>query len=190
MAVTLFINACVRGSSRTRRLAEYLLAKLGGPVEEVDLSAVAFPVTDEAFLQKRDRLLAAQEYTDPLFDLARQFAAADAVVVAAPYCDLSFPAALKQYFEQINVVGVTFRYSPQGIPQGLCKARQLFYVTTSGGPLLGEEYGFGYVQALARGFYQIPQVRIIRAEGLDLPGADVGSLLHRAETDVDRLFTE
>lgn len=188
--MTLCINACVRERSRTRRLADHLLAKLDGPAEEVVLSDLAFPVADENFLRERDRLLAAQAFADPMFALARQFAAADTVVVAAPCWDLSFPAALKQYFEQINVVGVTFRYSPEGIPQGLCKARQLYYVTTSGGPLLGEEYGFGYVRALAQGFYQIPQICFIKAEGLDLPDADVEAILHRAENDIDRLFTE
>ena len=33
----LFVNACVRKESRTRQLAEKLLAKLGGDYEEVRL---------------------------------------------------------------------------------------------------------------------------------------------------------
>ena len=41
-----------------------------------------------------------------MFDLAKQFAEADEVIIAAPFWDLSFPAALKQYFEQINVLGI------------------------------------------------------------------------------------
>ncbi len=104
----LFINACVRTDSRTRRLADCLLSKWDDPVTEVRLEDIAFPLTDEAFLQKRDRLIAAGAYSDPMFALATQFAAADIIVIAAPYWDLSFPAALKQYIEQINVLGVTF----------------------------------------------------------------------------------
>ena len=61
-----------------------------------------------------------------MFELARQFAAADQIVIAAPYWDLSFPAALKQYFEQINVLGITFAYTPEGVPKGLCRARKLY----------------------------------------------------------------
>ena len=53
----LFINACVRKESRTRRLADHLLDKLGQPFDEVCLHDIAFPVTDEAFLEMRDRLI-------------------------------------------------------------------------------------------------------------------------------------
>ena len=92
----LYINACVREHSRTRRLADSLLAGLGGEVEELRLADISFPLVDEAFLKNRDRLIAAGAFEDPLFDLARQFAGADQIVIAAPYWDLSFPAALKQ----------------------------------------------------------------------------------------------
>ena len=184
----LYINACVREDSRTRRLARRLLDRLGGPVEEARPLDLPLPKADGDFLKLRDSLLARGELDDPLFAPARQFAAADAVVVAAPYWDLSFPAALKQYLEQINVTGITFAYSPEGIPVGLCKARRLFYVTTAGGPILSDTYGFGYVRALAEGFYQIPETRMIRAEGLDLPGTDVEAALRAAECEIDTMF--
>ena len=90
------------------------------------------------------------------------------IVVAAPYWDLSFPAALKQYFEQINVLGITFKYSAEGTPIPLCKAKELIYVTTAGGAFVPEEFGFGYVKALAQGFYGIPDVRQVREVGLDI----------------------
>jgi len=38
-----------------------------------------------------DALIAAGSFDDPMFALARQFAAADEVVIAAPLWDLSFP---------------------------------------------------------------------------------------------------
>ncbi|MBR6424719.1 MAG: NAD(P)H-dependent oxidoreductase, partial [Oscillospiraceae bacterium] len=98
----LYVNACVRASSRTRRLADCLIKTLPGPVTELRLEELAFPKTDEAFLRERDRLLAEARFDAPMFDLARQFASAEQIVIAAPYWDLSFPAALKQYLEQIN----------------------------------------------------------------------------------------
>lgn len=183
----LFIDACVREESRTRRLARHLLSRLEESAVELRLNGVSFPVADAAFLKKRDRLIAASEYDDPMFDLARQFAAADQIVIAAPYWDLSFPAALKQFFEQINVIGVTFRYSPEGVPVGLCKARRLYYVTTAGGPILSDAPGYGYVEALAKGFYQIPEVRYVKAEGLDIVGADVEGILRETEAQIDGL---
>lgn len=173
----LYVNACVRKQSRTKRLADRLIEKLGGEAERLDLADLSFPAADEAFLEKRDRLIAAGAFDDPLFALARQFAATDRIVIAAPYWDLSFPAALKQYLEQINVLGVTFVYTPEGLPKGLCRAKKLYYVMTAGGAYVPEEYGFGYVRTLARSFYGIEDVALIKAVGLDLAGADPEGIL-------------
>ena len=186
----LFINACVRASSRTRRLAEYLLRTLGETPEEVKLAETEFSPTDERFLALRDALTEKGDFSHPVFAQARQFAAADTIVIAAPYWDLSFPAVLKQYFERVNAVGVTFSYSPEGVPVGLCKAKRLYYVTTAGGPILSQEYGFGYVKALAEGFYHIPETHLIQAEGLDIVGADVEAILRQAERGIDRMLAE
>ena len=184
--MNLFVNACVRETSRTKELADCLLAARNLPYEEVRLDAVAFPVVNESFLIKRDRLIQAQDFGHPLFALARQFAAAEDIVIAAPYWDLSFPAALKQYLEQINVLGITFVYTPEGIPAGLCRARCLTYVTTAGGSFVPEEFGPGYVRALARNFYGIPEFKLIQAAGLDLDGADIAGILASAKADITR----
>jgi FMN-dependent NADH-azoreductase len=90
---------------------------------------------------------------------------------------------LKQFFEQINVLGLTFTYSETGIPTGLCKADKLYYVTTAGGPILSDELGFGYVKALANNFYGIDEVYQIKAEGLDVVGADVDAILEAAHVE-------
>ena len=184
----LYINACVREESRTRHLAEYLISNLHEPVEEVRPGEIPFPAADEDFLRFRDSHIQNGTYADPCFDLARQFARADTIIVAAPFWDLSFPAALKQYFEQINVVGITFVYSPEGIPISLCRAKKLYYITTAGGPVFSYEFGYGYIKALAEGFYQIPEVRLIRAEGLDIVGADVSGIMAKAEASVDEML--
>lgn len=181
----LFINACVRKESRTKRLADLLLARLDGEVEEVRLEEIPFGVSDERFITERDRLLAAGETGHPMFRLARSFAEADLIVVAAPFWDLSFPASLKQYFEQVNAIGITFRYTESGEPQGLCRARKLYYVMTAGGPVYSDAYGYGYVKALAQVFYGIPETELICAEGLDLDGADAEAILREtAEKEI------
>ena len=94
-------------------------------------------------------------------------------MIAAPYWDLSFPASLKQYFEQVNVVGITFRYTEEGIPEGLCKADRIFYVSTAGGIYVPTEFGFGYVKALA--------------QGLDIFGADVEAIMEAAEETIENM---
>ena len=181
----LFINACVRGESRTKKLAEKLLEKLNRPVEEVRLEEINFPIVDEDFLNMRDRLISEGSLDSPVFDLARQFSEAETIVIAAPYWDLSFPATLKQYFEQVNVVGITFRYTEEGIPEGLCKADRIFYVSTAGGIYVPTEFGFGYVKALAQGYYGIGDVRLIEAVGLDIYEADIEAILEEAEETIE-----
>ena len=186
----LFINACVREQSRTKRLADYLLSHLSGEISEVRISDMSFPAVDEEFLNQRDNLIAREEFFSSVFTYARDFASADIIVIAAPFWDLSFPAALKQYFEQINVNGIVFRYTEEGIPEGLCRAEKLYYVTTAGGSVYSDEYGFGYVKALAQTFYGIPDVRLIKAEGLDIAGADVEGILQEAIREIDTLELE
>ena len=146
---------------------------------EVEITSV-----NEEYLNERDRLRLNGDLQAPMFALARQFSEAETIVIAAPFWDLSFPAALKQYLEQINVVGITFRYSEEGIPIGLCKAGSLFYVTTAGGYYVPEEFGFGYVKALAQNYYGIQDVRQISAAGLDIQGADVDAIMKAAEDSV------
>lgn len=184
--MTLLINACVRRNSRTGTLARHLLSGWDSAVEEADLIHIRFPAADEAFIRRRDRLIAGKAFQDPLFALARQFARADRIVIAAPYWDLSFPAVLKQYFEQINVLGITFEYTPEGLPKGLCRAEKLFYVTTAGGVYVPEEFGFGYVKALAENFYGIPDVRLVMAKGLDIAGADEERIMKECMEKIDR----
>ena len=180
----LYIDSCVRRDSRTARLVSVLLGELGDDVEHLRLKDITFGVSDEAFLNERDRLVNENAYDHDMFALARQFAEADIIVISAPYWDLSFPAMLKQYIEKVNVNGITFEYTPEGIPRGLCKAKRLYYVMTAGGNYAPEEYGYGYIQALAQGYYGIKDVRLIKAVGLDIEGADINALLRSVEETI------
>lgn len=176
----LFINACVRKESRTLSLAKALLKKMNEEYLEVKLEDEDFLKTSEEFLEKRDKLIANKDFNDPLFKNARLFASASKIVIAAPYWDLSFPASLKQYIEQINVLGITFAYSSDGKPVGLCKAKKLYYVSTAGGPIAPTEYGYGYIKALANNFYGIKDTSLIMAKGLDVYGNDPDKIIKDA----------
>ena len=143
--MVLFVNACVRKESRTRQLAERLLGEITEDYEEIKLENIKFSKVDEEFLKNRDRLIADKKYDDESFAMARQFARANTIVIAAPYWDLSFPSI-----------------------RGLCKAKKLYYVMTAGGNYVPEEFGFGYVKALAQNFYGIKNVELIKKTGLDI----------------------
>lgn len=51
----------------------------------------------------------------------------------------------------------------------MCKAEQLYYVTTAGGPYL-PDYSFGYIRDLAVQHFGIKEVSLIKAEMLDVEG--------------------
>ena len=186
----LFINACVRPCSRTFELAETLLQRLKGNVQEVRLQEMPMAALDLNGMEKRDRAAQKNDYSDPIFHAAKQFAAADTIVIAAPYWDLMFPAVLKTYLENITVSGITFRYSEQGRPQSLCKAKALYYITTSGGFIGENDFGFSYVKALAKNFFEINEIQRYTAEGLDIFGADVETILQKAKLEITKGFGE
>ncbi|MBR0398183.1 MAG: NAD(P)H-dependent oxidoreductase [Eubacterium sp.] len=188
MKKILFLNACVRHESRTKRLAEYLLGKLDGQIEEVNLEYERPAPLDLHALEERENLLESHVFDDKMFRYARQFAAADIIVIAAPYWDLSFPASLKNYIERINAIGITFDYNESGEPYGLCAAEKLYYITTAGGKILSDDYGFGYIRALCERFYEIPELHYYKAENLDLVGADVEGILQEAMQNIDNSF--
>ena len=182
----LFVNACVRKDSRTKILADAVLKKIGGDIQEVDLEKDLPEPLNAKTLEKRSRLIAQGAFDDEMFLYAKEFATADIIVVAAPFWDFSFPALLKAYIEQVNVSGLVFKYTAEGI-KGLCKAKTLYYVTTMGGhnPI---DFGFGYVKALCNEMYGIDDVRLIKAEGLDIIGNDVSAILQAAHQDIEKMF--
>ena len=175
----LYINCCVRKESRTNRLAREVLDRLGGEVTELRLYEEELRPLDRETLDRRTALIGRGDYSDRMFDYAVQFAAADTIVIAAPYCDLSFPAPLKTYLENIYVTGIVSEYTADGVPRGLCSARRLIYVTTAGGPY-DPTYSYGYLKALAKDFFGIKEVSLVKAEMLDIIGSDPEEILARA----------
>ena len=180
MAEILFVNACVRPNSRTLELASHVLGKLSGEVAELKLYEEKLAPLDLAEMEIRDKAAKTKDFSAGVFALARQFACAETIVLAAPYWDLMFPAVVKTYFEKITVNGLTFAYGADGIPQGLCSAKRLIYVTTAGGPIV-HNFGYEYVSALCKGFYGIKEVECVCAEGLDVYGADVTKIMSNAK---------
>ncbi len=188
MDATLFIDACPRPDSRTRELAQHVLSKLEGNVVKLCLFDERIPPLDLNGMEERDRAVRTGDLSAPILRYAKQFAEADTIVVAAPYWDLLFPAVVRSYFEAVTVTGVTFRYTPEGFPAGLCNAQKLIYVTTAGGPIGEYNFGFNYIKSLAQLYYGIPEVTCFTAEFLDIIGADVTGIMDSAKKTVDEAF--
>ena len=174
----LFINACVRKESRTLVLAKDILCKMQGDIIEVDLTKENLAPLNRVSLEERERLVKAGERDAAMFRYAKQFAEADEIVIAAPFWDLSFPSILKIYMEQITVAGITFTYS-NGAPKGLCRAKRLTYITTSGGEIFCD-FGYSYIKAIAQNFFGIEDTISYRATNLDVRGISADALLQEA----------
>lgn len=195
MESVLFLDACMRGPqlSRTYGLCQHFLDRYTTCHPQViiqhrDLLHSQLPLLTGELAAQREQWVA-EEKEQPLLAPAREVAGADLIVVGAPFWDLSFPAALKAYLEWASVLGITFCYTPEGQQVGLSRARSLVYVTTAGGPVEGQNYGYDYVKALSK-MFGISDCRCVVAQGLDIRGADVQAILRGAEGELETLAAQ
>lgn len=183
----LLVNACIhRDRSRTLRLAREVVAHYSDhEVEEIILEDLGLRPLDTETVERRNALAAAGRFDDPVFDMARKLAEADIIVIATPFWEDCFNSMTKIFMEYSGAVGVAFRYSENGMPIGLCKARRLYYVTTRGGPIPDEaDLGFSIYRQVA-GTYGIKDCRIISASGLDIYGNDPERIMSEAIASLD-----
>ena len=183
MKNVLFVDCCIRReASNTKKLAEAFLAALPSDcaVTRLDLMAEDISYFKDSYFDQREALLAENRRDHPRFRYAHQFAQADLIVIAAPFWDLSFPALLKVYIEQVSVDGITFGSTEDGL-KGLCRAAHLVFLTTRGGFYTGDamEMGSRYLDALHT-FFGIGAYTCIAADGMDVAGFDAAASLAAA----------
>lgn len=185
MKKLLIINANIdRARSRTCRLTNVLVRELLSrglydASEELVLENETILPLDTESVRRRDALLAEGKTSDEMFRYAHMLAGADGVVFSAPYWEFSFPAKLNLFLEQATVAGVTYRYGENG-PLKTCRADTLYFVTTSGGYIGENNCGYDKLRALAD-LYGMESTRFFSAEGLDIDGNDVESIMREAE---------
>jgi FMN-dependent NADH-azoreductase len=179
----LYVNACVKREldSRTNRLAQAYLKKCletqTCSLSTVNLEdTVMYPLSGKS-LAEREKAIANNDFSGTSFELARNFAVADEVVIAAPYWDLSFPASLKIYMEQLCVNKLTFYYNKKGMPCGLTNIKKVVYLTTSGGYIGKNNFGFDYINGFFTTLFGIDNISFFSAEGLDISGNDPEKIL-------------
>lgn len=185
----LFVDCCISqrsDESRTRQLAAAYLEAYLNCHPEMELETIPpeelleLAPFDVEMLEEREGLAESGRFDDRLFDLARQFREADAVVVAAPYWDMSYPAALKAYIEHISAVGLTYHYEADG-PHGDCQAQHLVYLTSGGDFEREDSVGVLHWRQLC-GLFGIERFEYVFAGGLDVDPAQTKALLEGACT--------
>ena len=161
------IDACMRdGDSRTRRILEPLVAELGKryEIETVRLDGGDYAAVGRKVLAERSSGYVPEETVA----LARRLAGADRIVIAAPFWDMSFPSALKVFFENMSLFHITFD-SDNTHCYGLCKCSKVLYITTrgmdihTGDPL---EQATPYIRALSY-LWGLGDLFVISAENMD-----------------------
>lgn len=167
----LYINACMRDSSRTSWLAKQYLDTVFKDQEYTIHQVIVKDLNCEPMngddIKKKDEDIANGRMDKSEYALAREFADADKIVIAAPFWDSAFPSKLKVYIEHICVQSVTFGYEADGRPKKLCKADQLVYITTAGGPLRKSPAVKLYWEELCE-MFAITDFRFYCADKLDL----------------------
>lgn len=186
----LLVDGCVRGAqSRTRRLAQAFLDALTAKhpdcvLQTADLNTLRLTPLFGDTLAARDAAAAQQAWDHPDFAPAVQFRDADLVVIAAPFWEGTFPAALHTYIEHICAAGLTFRYGEDGSQIGLCRAQHAVFFCTKGGiysqgDARQDDFAARFLRTNLR-MLGIPELHVVEAEGLDIDGADVSGILETA----------
>lgn len=183
MKTLLYVDCCIRREgSRTRKLAEAFVNNLpeGWRVETVTLMDEPLLPLMEGGFRQRDELLQRGDFGHRRFDYAWQFRRADAILIAAPFYDLSIPALLKVYIENVSVDGITFLCDAQGL-RGNCLAQSMTFLTSRGGFYNDspDEMGSRYMEALCR-FFGAGTYRCIAADGVDMDPSKTPAILAAA----------
>lgn len=162
----IYIDATMRAESRTRKIARPIVAELAKryEIETISLDGAGFPAVDGKILEDRNNGIVPEEYAE----MARRIAAADRIVIAAPFWDMSFPAALKVFFENMSLFHITFD-SDNTHCYGLCKCSKVLYITTRGMNIHTgdpQEQATPYIKALSC-LWGLGDVYVVSAENMD-----------------------
>ena len=196
MKKVLFINSCIRAeNSRTKKIADAFIAELkktaSFKIEIVTVDETNLAPLGRKEYENRENLLSLGLTDEKTFDYAKQFAAADLIVVAAPFWDMGIPAKLKTYFENVSVSNLTFKCTQDG-SEGLCRAERMVYITTRGMDIpdgSDMEQASPYLIALCK-FFGIKRFSMISAFGLDVRPDDADGLVDEAKIRAVRLVSE
>lgn len=167
MQKLILIDACMRdGESRTRRILEPLMSELGKryEIETVALDGEDYQAVGRRVLAERGE----GHVPEAIAEQARRLAAADRIVIAAPFWDMSFPAILKVFIENMSLFNITFKDNGTYF-EGLCRCEKVLYITTRGMNVkTGEpmEGATPYIKAIGA-LWGLGEVITVAAENLD-----------------------
>ena len=167
MKKLLYIDACIRDEqSRTKRIATPIIEALKQKyeVQTLVINDLDLSIVKKELIAKRNN----GDIDPQVMSWAESVRDADRIVIAAPFWDMSIPAALKNFLELCSVFDVTFK-SDDKTCYGNCKAEKMLYITTRGmdidtGDVL--EQGSSYLKALSW-LWGIGPLEVVSAQNMD-----------------------
>ncbi|MBR4958045.1 MAG: NAD(P)H-dependent oxidoreductase, partial [Phascolarctobacterium sp.] len=167
----LYIDACIRDKeSRTKRIAEPIVTELSNKynVTKLVLNELDLDIVQKDLLNKGMK----GEIPPIVMNWAEQIRDADRIVIAAPFWDMSIPAALKVFIELCSIFDVTFKSNDKTC-YGNCKAEKMLYITTRGMDIkTGDELeqATSYLKALSW-LWGIGPLQVVAAQNMDYVSA-------------------
>ena len=191
MKKLLYIDACIRDEmSRTKQIATPIVEALKQKyeVQTLVINDLDLSIVKKELITKRNNGV-----IDPqVMSWAESVRDADRIVIAAPFWDMSFPAALKNFLELCSIFNVTFK-SDEKTCYGNCKAEKMLYITTRGmdistGDVL--EQGTPYLKAISW-LWGIGPMQVISAQNMDyLSEKEIEERINKAISEGLRIAEE
>ena len=123
----------------------------------------------------------------------QEFLDADVVVIGAPMYNFSIPSQLKAWIDRIAIKGKTFAYSEYG-PKGLAGGKTVIIASARGGfygaqsPVAAWDHQESYLKTVF-GFLGVTDVRLLRAEGVNVSPEQKEKAIAEARGEVASLVT-
>jgi FMN-dependent NADH-azoreductase len=153
-------------------------------IKNIDLAKNPLPFVDDTWFEKGHSHLT-NDLVDDVFK-------ADIIVIGTPVYNLSIPASLKAYIDQIVVAGKTFHYTPEG-PKGLVTGAKKVYIVSASGTPYGTltEYGLNFHEPYLRAilnFIGITNVDVLSYTGRGQEEA--AAVIEKAREDVKSIVAK
>ena len=160
--VIAIIDSTIREESRTRSILNGVTKAFSNVTfKTYNLNNFSIDVTNAGNFSKKN--------TDSFFyNIAKEIASADGVIVAAPFWDMSYPALLKAFIEKISILDIMFADGPNECI-GISRNKFMLYITTRGMNIKTNSQFDGATKSLKSlcNLWGIPSFSCISAYNLD-----------------------
>lgn len=157
-------------------------------IELLDLYRADIPFLDVDVFSAWGKFASHEELTEleqskvkRMNELTDQFLAADKVVIASPFWNLSYPPMMKAYIDTICVAGKTFKYTEKG-PIGLVPDKPVLLIEARGGhyssgPAAAMEFSEKYLRTIMN-FMGVQQFQSLIMEELSVDPTKAEDILN------------